>query len=334
MGLSGAIKFDAPQAYQAAIGPAQVELLVTTKGNFSAALTAIKLPRLWLQSGRETLPRVAKATVRKDRLALFFLTGEDQASTRHSGRVLAFDEIVASAAGSMHHLRTDGPCHWATLSMSRGDFTSTSNALVGRDLIEPSVTRYYRSPLPAVSRLIKLHQAAKELADKRAEILAQPESARALEQALLHAMITCLGESVPGQTSWGALHHTTIIARFEDILAANYDRPLHLPEICAAIGVSERTLRVSCMEHLGMGPIRYLWLRRMHLAHRALVRTAPGTATVTEIATDNGFWELGRFAVAYRALFGEAPSTSLRRPAEEMRASQNNPFSLVDSEYA
>jgi AraC-like DNA-binding protein len=332
--VSGAIKFADPQAYQMSVRPAQVELLVTAKGNFSAALTAIKLPCLSLQSGRETLPRVARAAVGKDRLSLFFLAGEDQASTRHSGRVLAFGEIVASAAGSMQHLRTDGPCHWATLSTSRRDFTSTSNALVGRDLIEPSVTRYYRSPLPALSRLLKLHQAAGQLAESQADIFARPESARALEQSLMHATITCLAEGVPVQTSWGALHHTTIIERFEEVLAVNYDRPLHLPEICAAIGVSERTLRVSCMEHLGMGPIRYLWLRRMHLAHRALVRTAPGTATVTEIATDNGFWELGRFAVAYRSLFGEAPSTSLRRPPKEMRVSQYNPFSLVDSEYA
>jgi AraC-like DNA-binding protein len=332
--LNGVVKFSDPQAYQAGICPAQVELFATAKGNFSAALTAIKLPRLWLQSGRETLPRVANAAVGKDRLALFFLNGADQAPTRHSGRVLAFDEIVASAAGSMQHLRTDGPCHWATLSMSRNDFTSTSYALAGRDLIKSSVTQYHRSPHPAVLRLLKLHQAAGQLAENQADILARPEPARALEQSLLHAMISCLGESTLVPTGWGALHHTTIVARFEELLAANYDRPFHLPEICAALDVSERTLRASCVEHLGMGPIRYLWLRRMHLAHRALVRTVPGTATVTDIATDNGFWELGRFAIAYRTLFGETPSTTLRRPAEHVQTSQEKPFSLIDSEYA
>ena len=36
----------------------------------------------------------------------------------------------------------------------------------------------------------------------------------------------------------------------------NCDRPLHLVEICAATGASERTLRIVCEEHLGMGPVR------------------------------------------------------------------------------
>ena len=86
-------------------------------------------------------------------------------------------------------------------------------------------------------------------------------------------------------------------------------------------GAAERTLRAACEEHLGMGPIRYLTFRRMHLVRRALVRADPATAKVTQIAMDHGFWELGRFSVAYRQLFGEAPSDSLRRPADDRRVS-------------
>jgi transcriptional regulator GlxA family with amidase domain len=108
--------------------------------------------------------------------------------------------------------------------------------------------------------------------------------------------------------------HSAIVARLEKFLEANLDRPLYLAEICPAIGVAERTLRLACEEHLGMGPIRYVSLRKMHIVRCALLRADPSRTTVTRIATDHGFWELGRFSVTYRSLFGETPSETLRRP--------------------
>ena len=330
----GPVTFTDPEHYQAAISPAQVEILVTAKGQCNAALAGIELDRVKLQRGRESLPRVARATVKADRLALFFLASADQASTYHSGRVLGFGEIVASAAGSTHQLRTDGPCHWATLSMTRDDLAAASHALVGRDLIERSVTRYMRPPLPAMMRLLCLHETVNKLAECALNILAEPERARALDQALVHAMVKCVSESKPVQMSKGPLRHSSIIARFEELLAENCNQPLHLAEVCAALDTSERTLRTSCMEHLGMGPIRYLWLRRMHLVHRALVLAEAAKETVTQVATGNGFFELGRFSVEYRALFGEAPSATLHRPPQNLRPSKGSPFAFADSECA
>jgi AraC-like DNA-binding protein len=50
--------------------------------------------------------------------------------------------------------------------------------------------------------------------------------------------------------------------------------------------------------------------------------------TVTEVASDYGFGELGRFSVQYRALFGESPSASLHRMANDGRQEENHALSL------
>ena len=56
-------------------------------------------------------------------------------------------------------------------------------------------------------------------------------------------------------------------------------------------------------------------LRRMQAVRRVLQNADPKVTRVTDIATEHGFWELGRFAVKYRHMFGETPSTTLKRAA-------------------
>jgi AraC-like DNA-binding protein len=114
-------------------------------------------------------------------------------------------------------------------------------------------------------------------------------------------------------------HQATIMRRLEEVLTSTPDGPLYMPQLCTMVGASYTTLHGCCQEYLGMSPKRYLWLRRMHLARRDLRRADVEKTTVTEIATNYGFWELGRFAVAYRSLFGEPPSAALRRPPEDRK---------------
>ena len=168
----------------------------------------------------------------------------------------------------------------------------------------------------AMARLRRLHAAAGALAEHTPEIIAHPEAARSLEQALIEALVECLGEANAGEDRAAQRRHLRIICRFREAVEENPDRVLYIPELASAIGVSNSTLRICCQEQLGMSPKRYLMLRHMHLARRALRDSAPGMTTVTEIATRYGFWELGRFAVEYGSLFGEPPSGTLRRARE------------------
>ena len=167
-----------------------------------------------------------------------------------------------------------------------------------------------------MAKLQRLHAAAGRLAEEAPEIIAHPEAARGLEQALIEAMVGCLDEGEVREDRTALRRHAMIMRRFRRAVEENPDEPLYIPELCKAIGVSDRTLRLCCQEQLGMSPKRYLLLHRMHLARRALRDSAPPATTVTEIATRYGFWQFGRFAGEYWSLFGELPSTTFHRPRQ------------------
>jgi AraC-like DNA-binding protein len=143
-------------------------------------------------------------------------------------------------------------------------------------------------------------------------VIANPQAARGLEQALVEAIVDCLVTRDRHEDRAARRRHTLIMQRFHEALEASHDSAVYVPELCARIGTSSRTLRLCCQEHLGMSPKQYLLLRRLHLARRALREAVP-TTTVTDIAMRFGFWELGRFSVRYKALFGESPSATRRR---------------------
>jgi AraC-like DNA-binding protein len=272
--------------------------------------------KLWVHVAHEALPRVYIGAVKPHRAAIGFLTRMNQPAMRHCGMEVLPGDIVINDTDLMYR-RTEANCDWGSMSLPKDDLDATCEAVTGHDYAG-SPSKHLVKPAPdLMSRLLKIHAMVDQLAKTMPDILSLPEVARALEQELVLVMIRCLTEGCSlGMTS-GSRRHDMIIARFEEFMETRPGQPLYLTEICAAIGVAERTLRVACEEHLGMGPIRFLSLRRMHLVHRALQRADSSTTTVTRLATDYGFWELGRFAVAYRALFGESPSESLRRPPDD-----------------
>jgi transcriptional regulator GlxA family with amidase domain len=103
-----------------------------------------------------------------------------------------------------------------------------------------------------------------------------------------------------------------IVKRLDAFLHDHLDESLQMAQLCDAIGVSERSLRNACHAVCGTSPKRYLTRRRLEAVRAALASAQPGRATVTRIATDFGFYELGRFAATYTSFFGERPSQTLR----------------------
>jgi AraC-like DNA-binding protein len=319
MPQSSLLTFDDPYAYQAAVRAAEVEFLVTDKGKFDAELVQIDLDRLWMQQGYDSLPRLARTVNDPQRAAIEFGSGWGQAPSQYDGEEVSSGELVVDGLGSVTRERSTGPHRWSAMSLTPEDLAVAGKAITGRELVAPLETHVVKPPEAQMSRLMTLHGGVVQLARAAPDILALASVATSLEQDLVHAMVWCLAGDMPAGTRPHAAQRAKVIAKFEDFLAARQYEPVYLAEICTAIGVSERTLRTGCHEYFGMGPMHYLWLRRMHLARRALLGADAQATTVTTVATDYGFWELGRFSVDYRKLFGELPSASLRRPPEQVR---------------
>ena len=310
--------FTDPDQYSAAVRAAEVKLTVTRRGGSHATLMRADLHALWLQEGQESFSRVAQVGLTPTRVITMF-TQSGGAPLHWCGKEAAPGTLILGGLGEEAYQRCDGPAHWASLSLTPETFTQMARALNGTDLQTPVSSRLLAPPPTSMQRLSWLHGQVARLARETPSVLAQDEPARALEQAMIHALMSCLAGEGPKEDPAARRRGTEIIARLEAMVEAAPNHPLHLPEICMALGVSERTLQTHCMTYLGVGPSRYLQLRRLHMVRRLLRAADAGRESVTEIATQCGFWELGRFAVAYRHLFGESPSATLRRAPDDKR---------------
>jgi AraC-like DNA-binding protein len=305
--------FTEPDEYAAALRQGTVKLTVTQRGTFNANLCSIDLHRLWIQRLSEDLARTSHVDGRGGRAIIVFRTQAGPSVIRN-GAELSVSSISQLRSGQSYYQHTSGPTSHCGMSLPLDEVASLGAAVVGHDLTPPNDDLTITPSPDAMTKLQRLCAAAGELAEDAPAVLAHPEAARGLEQALIGAMMDCLGGGEVEEDRAALRQHAAIMRRFHRAIEQYSDQPLYIPDLCREIGASARTLRVCCQEHLGMGPKHYLLLRRMHLVRRALSESTPADMTVTEIATRYGFWQFGRLAVEYKALFGEAPSATLKRP--------------------
>lgn len=115
-----------------------------------------------------------------------------------------------------------------------------------------------------------------------------------------------------------------IVERAEAFLRAHEGDSVSLATVSRLFGLSERGLRNAFYGVRGMSPLQSIRAERLRRVRRALSERSAARHTVTDIAIGHGFYELGRFAAAYRKAFGELPSDTLRGSASPPPASTAN----------
>ncbi|GGK93043.1 transcriptional regulator [Planomonospora parontospora subsp. parontospora] len=144
-------------------------------------------------------------------------------------------------------------------------------------------------------------------------LAAQPLAVAHLEGALLTSLLTMqpsnhrdlLNAPRPAAVP-------KVVRRAMEFIEGHAHEPLTTGDVARAVAVSGRSLQEGFRRHLGLTPMTYLRDVRLSRVHEELAAGDPAHRTVTGVAARWGFLHQGRFAAAYRARYGQAPSQTLR----------------------
>ena len=239
--LSSAVRtFADPDDWTTTFRGAQAELTITARGQFSAKLTWIRLHCLQMQRFFDNLPRILHVAHVHRRATISFLAPQGPPQ-RWGGTELSPGDIMFHNLDQNHFQQTSGVASSGFMSLPVEDFVTAGATIVGCDLTPPKDSLIFRPTPHALAKLRRLHAAAGRLAEEAPEVIANPNAAYGLEQALIGAMVGCLGNNKAREDSVAQRQHELIMRRFRRVVEENPDQPLYIPELCKAIRVSERT---------------------------------------------------------------------------------------------
>jgi AraC-like DNA-binding protein len=297
----------------------QAEYVQLEAKRFSASWTAVAAPDLVLQFVREDVAVVRRIRLPADRCA-FVVPLAVSESARWNARPVNGNEVIVCAPHSESYACDPGGTTFAIVSVP----ASSAIGVLGRAFAKGSASDCIVIPRGRDARDLQQRLAA--VAEKAAA--SQAIDLRSLRIGIAAALDNCLRNTMAGERQVeAAVCRSGIVRRAEDFFKCHVGEPVSIAQLSSVSGVSERSLRNAFYDVCTTSPKRYLRLLQLHQVRRAL-RAPNHAATVTDVATLHGFYELGRFAGEYKALFGEVPSQTLHR-ARIQRRSAPSAFSAA-----
>ena len=227
-----------------------------------------------------------------------------------NGQVATENEVFAAPPGAEFCLACQPRHDWLTVFVPTSLLFRSPQELEFASSARPQLLK----PPPHVTRrFTSLVRRFLSAAESRPQLLGSPAAVDSFRNELLAAakdlFTGCQHSASRHFVRWHCQTKSTV-----ELAMSHPDQTLSISDLARQDGVPERTLRTAFQRCYGLSPVEYLRIRRLHQARRLLLGSCQDETTVTQIAFGLGFWDLGRFAGAYRQLFGERPSETLRKP--------------------
>lgn len=231
------------------------------------------------------------------------------------GRLLECDSLITLRPNEELHFRTPKDSSIVVAVIDSASFEAFAEDAAGVD-VKSLIARSNTEILPANMAM----QVRIVLNEVLTSMISAPETFE--HEASVRAVVeTVMSASLNGLVARSSLKESprnahsvqrAIVERARNYILENRENPLTVTELSSYLRMSRRGLHHAFINVLGINIVTFLRYVRLHGVRKELLR-ASASDSVSRIAGKWGFWHMSMFSSYYKALFGESPSSTLRK---------------------
>ncbi|WP_042444332.1 helix-turn-helix domain-containing protein [Azospirillum sp. B510] len=295
-----------------------MEFAQLSAGRFDGRLVDVQLDRL------QILRDVANAALAKrgrvwDGAVLFNLPMNAEGDGRFAGRPLTFPACLVSDGRELPELCTPRSLDLACIAADRQWLLEMAETQ-GRDLAFRRLRTLRPRLYDCTPEMMRLKDAIANIFENLpflSRAMDQDGSRSALESEIADLLLDALVAD-EGEPLHATPPQKKVADKARSFVLDHAEGQPTVDDICRHVGVSRRKLQNCFQDSFGFSPTQFLRITRLNGVRRDLraarETAAAGPVSIGDIAARWGFWHWSRFSSEYRALFGELPSETLRRP--------------------
>lgn len=222
-----------------------------------------------------------------------------------SGHAVSNDTIVIIPPHSDMNITTPRGCEGITIDIPQAMFQEFLDAVTGLDSAGPAGQvvsfRLGKRRLAALHQMLYYHLpiSSYRLPEHGDDVRLVTHLCTLLAKSPLNPI---------GGDPYRRVSKDRVIRRAKDYIDAHLADDVRIPDLCRYCAVSLSTLERAFKEEIGVTPLRYMLVVRLHESRLKLRSKDALHQSVAHIASKCGFTHMGRFARAYHQHFGVLPS--------------------------